>query len=145
MSLYLGIDPGQGGGIAWTGPNGPAAEPMPETEREIVELLAPQAAAAVAVLEFVRSSPQMGVTSAFSFGRNYGALRMVLVALGIPFLEVPPPKWQGVMGCRSGGDKNVTKRRALELFPGLRITHKTADALLLAAYCARQDWRGIGR
>jgi hypothetical protein len=36
------------------------------------------------------------------------------------------------------GDKNVSKRRAQELYPQLKITHSTADALLIATYGTRQ-------
>jgi hypothetical protein len=42
------------------------------------------------------------------------------------------------MGCLTGGDKNVSKNRALELFPEVdevkKITHATADALLIGKY-----------
>jgi hypothetical protein len=87
-----------------------------------------------AYIEQVASSPQMGVVSAFSFGRGYGNLEMALTAAGIPFERVRPQEWQKHMKCMSGGDKNVTKRRAQELFPSLKITHATADALLIAQY-----------
>jgi hypothetical protein len=39
----------------------------------------------------------------------------------------------------SKGDKNVTKRKAQELFPSLKITHATADALLIAEYLRRKN------
>lgn len=32
---------------------------------------------------------------------------------------------------------NVTKAKAQELFPKEKVTHATADALLLATYCKR--------
>lgn len=140
---YIGIDPGVAGGLAWTGPEGPAAERIPQTEREVFELLAAHAADAVAVIERVHSSPQMGVVSAFTFGRGYGFLRGCLVALGVPFVEVAPATWQKAMACLSHGDKKITKSRAAQLCPHLKVTHATADALLLALYCARQDWRGV--
>lgn len=144
---YLGIDPGQGGGLALVGEGGSIlmVEKMPQTERDLLDLLTlwsfPHQDESMATLEFVRSSPQMGVASAFKFGSGYGGLRMALVASGIPFNEVTPKKWQGVMQCRTGGDKNVTKRRAQELFPGAKVTHAVADALLLAEYGRRT--RGI--
>lgn len=146
--IYYGIDPGKGGGIAAVGENGDLlfADKMPDTERGIFELLsvmdrdwrdgsAPPPR--TAVLELVRSSPQMGVVSVFTFGRNYGALRMALAAHKIPFEEHTPAKWQGMMRCRSGGDKNVTKQRAQELFPDVKCTHNISDALLLAEFCRR--------
>ena len=69
-----------------------------------------------AYLEAVSSSPQMGVVSAFSFGRGYGNLEMALTAAGIPFERVRPQVWQKALGCMTKGDKNVSKRKAQELF-----------------------------
>lgn len=150
MSLYIGVDPGASGGIAALDETGAvvAALKMPETERDVLEAFSgldvfDLAGSARAVLEFVRSSPQMGVTSAFSFGRNYGALRMALVAARIPFDEVSPQKWQTAMRCLTKGDKNVSKRRAQELFPHQKVTHATADALLLAEFCRRTHGKAI--
>ena len=79
----------------------------------------------------------MGCVSAFTFGRGYGALLMALTAARIPFDVVQPAKWQQGLGCRSGGDKHVTKRRAQQLFPSVTVTHALADALLIAEFCRR--------
>ena len=79
----------------------------------------------------------MGVVSSFSFGRGYGNLEMALTAAGIPFERVRPQVWQKALGCMTKGDKNVSKRKAQELFPQLKITHATADALLLAEFGRR--------
>jgi hypothetical protein len=65
---------------------------------------------------------------------------MALTAADVPFDEVLPVKWQTVMGCRSGGDKNITKARAQQLFPHVKVTHAIADALLLAEFCRRAQW-----
>jgi len=91
-----------------------------------------------AYIEQVSSSPQMGVVSAFSFGRGYGNLEMALTAAGISFERVRPQVWQKALGCMTKGDKNVSKRKAQELFPDRKITHATADALLIAYYGTRQ-------
>jgi hypothetical protein len=64
---------------------------------------------------------------------------MALTAAGIPFERVTPQKWQKAMGCMTKGDKNVSKRRAQELFPQLKITHAIADALLIAEYGRKQN------
>ena len=85
----------------------------------------------------VHSSPQMGVRSAFTFGQSFGMAEMLLTCLGIPFERGRPQVWQRSLGCLTGGDKNVTKRRAQQLFPGVRITHANADALLIAEYGRR--------
>lgn len=135
----LGIDPGQSGGLAWIDDLGvPRAEKMPETERDTWELIRgikPN----LAVIEKVHSMPSQGVSSTFKFGQNYGFLRGCLIALAVPFWEITPAVWQKEMECLSGGDKNVTKSRAQQLFPQLKITHYTADALLIAAFARRRS------
>ena len=144
----IGIDPGKSGGIAWIGKNGHCVEKMPETCKEIWELLesithgfaswkAGNGVLYKAYIESVHSSPQMGVKSAFTFGNGFGHLEMALTAAGIPFERVRPQAWQKALGCLTGGDKNVSKRRAQELFPSLKITHATADCLLIAEYGRR--------
>lgn len=150
MKLFVGIDPGKGGGIAAIRENGSVFRvvPMPDTDRDIYEAVA--AVSSIdgntrACLEFVRSSPQMGVKSAFTFGQGYGGLKMALVVASVPFDEVTPQKWQKALGCLTKGDKNVSKRRAQELFPDIKITHKIADALLLAEYCRRTSTGATGR
>lgn len=143
MKHYIGIDPGQSGGIAVIGPDGVAAAyKMPDTERDVFDLLREIAGwygnNPVAVIESVHAMPKQGVTSSFTFGKGYGGLRMALIGLTIPFSDVTPQKWQKAIGCLTRGDKNVSKRKAQELFPALKITHATADALLLAEWLRRQ-------
>jgi hypothetical protein len=142
--VFLGIDPGTGGGFAAVDERGHwlATCRMPSNEQDVLAWLQQWPDGVTrAVLEYVRSSPQMGVRSAFTFGAGYGGLRMALVACNVPFDEVTPGKWQNVMQCRTGGDKNVTKRRATELFPGAKVTHAVADALLLAEFARRLEVR----
>lgn len=144
--MYLGIDPGVSGGLAVIVDGGHVYQTtkMPATERDLLDWLRTWVVdaqgvegRAVALIERVSASPQMGVVSAFSFGRGYGGLLMALTALEIPFDWIQPAKWQTFLSCRSGGDKNVTKRRAQQLFPHLTVTHAIADAALLAEYCRR--------
>lgn len=142
--IYIGIDPGKSGGVAFVNDDGYAhAHKMPDTDRDLLNLLNDRRNCR-ASLERVNAgvwghgkAGQMGVTSAFTFGKGYGAILMALTAASIPFDEVLPAKWQQVMGCRTGGDKNISKRRAQQLFPTLTVTHAIADALLLAEYCRR--------
>lgn len=143
---FIGVDPGASGGMALIDnelhPSEPEAFKIPETERDLWQLFAdlePRQFPAFAVIEAVHSMPKQGVASSFKFGRSYGFLRCCLIASGVPFEEVTPKKWQKKLGCLSKGDKNVTKARAQQLFPLLKITHATADALLLAEY-ARRLW-----
>lgn len=89
------------------------------------------------VIEDVHSSPQMGVCSAFSFGQNYGWWAGVLDGLCIPYTAVSPQKWMGALGCMTGGDKNVTLRKATQWYPSAKPTKSDADAILIATYASR--------
>lgn len=145
--IYIGIDPGKSGGIAVmdTILSFTQVSKMPETEKDIWEffrmLKERHQGGLYAVIEDVHAMPGQGVTSMFTFGSGLGGLRMALIGNGISFEKVSPMKWQKFMGCLSKGDKNVTKRKAQELFPNHTITHAVADALLIAEYARRN---GLG-
>jgi Holliday junction resolvasome RuvABC endonuclease subunit len=146
--ITIGIDPGKSGGIAWIIDGKPCVEKLPETLMDrwnLFESIASEVpmiyrqTETIAYIEQVHSSPQMGVKSAFSFGQTFGHLEMALTAANIPFKRVRPQEWQKAMKCLTGGNKNVSKARAQEIFPSLRITHATADALLIAEFGRSQN------
>lgn len=89
-------------------------------------------------VELVNASPQMGVTSAFTFGEGKGVLRGVLAAMGFSITYVTPQVWQRAMRVRKG--KDASRARAAELFPHSagefrRVKdHGRADAALIAAW-----------
>ena len=136
---YIGIDPGKSGGIAIISEEGAFAIKMPETEKDIFEYLRDNSYNSFCLIEQVHAMPGQGVTSMFNFGMGYGGLRMALIGANIPFETVTPQKWQKALGCRTGGDKNVSKRKAQELFPDIKITHAIADCLLIAHYAVRYN------
>ncbi len=146
--ITIGIDPGANGAIAWIDERGKSCvEKMPDTLQDLWDLIRditnfPRSAIDgrkyKAYIEQVSSSPQMGVVSAFSFGRGYGNLEMALTAAVIPFERVRPQVWQKAMGCMTKGDKNISKAKAQELFPDKKVIHATADALLIALYGSKQ-------
>lgn len=138
--LTLGIDPGQSGGVALLDDAGAIVhvQKMPETEHDTAELLSEFAPRIkFAFIEKVCAMPKQGVSSTWTFGQHYGFLRGLLVALRVPFDQVRPQEWQKAMACRTKGDKNISKAKAQQLFPNQKITHATADALLLAEHCRR--------
>lgn len=154
--LYIGIDPGQTGGIAYIVSDettDAAAEKMPATECDIwTSLCGYDEDDTRVVIEKVgpargKDGRKQGVSSAFKFGRNYGFLRGCVVASGVPFDEVAPQKWQREFGLVFPGTMNLTptekknrhKAKAQQLFPHLKITHAIADALLIAEW-ARRQW-----
>jgi len=138
MIGFLGIDPGVSGGMALIAESGVETFKLKNaTESDIArEIENWHVHIEFGVIEKVSSSPQMGVRSAFTFGMSYGFLRGVITGL-FPFEEVSPQKWQKAMGCMTKGDKNVSKAKAQQLFPQLKITHAIADALLIAEYARR--------
>lgn len=155
MNTYIGIDPGVSGGIALIdqGPvsNEPGAVKMPATERDIWDVFRTMETRPIfAYIEKLGGMPRdeqgrarQSGTTMFKMGLNNGLLRMALVASGIPFDEVLPKKWQAEFGLlkrpneTQTAKKNRHKQKAQQLFPSLKVTHATADALLLAEYCRR--------
>lgn len=152
--LVIGVDPGASGGISVVygevdgfpvGCQFGGAWKIPEGESSLVALLeglleqSPDSCF-VAYLEQVHSMPGQGVRSCFTFGKNYGLLRGVLVALGIDIVDVTPQKWQKTLGCRSGKGFTKTEHKrnlkvmAQEMCPELKVTNATADAILIARY-----------
>jgi crossover junction endodeoxyribonuclease RuvC len=88
-----------------------------------------------AIIEEVHSMPKQGVKSTFTFGRNVGQWDGLLTAAAIPYRFVTPLTWMKLLRCQSHGDKNITKAAAQRLFPSQTITHRNADAFLIAEYC----------
>lgn len=91
-------------------------------------------------LEFVHASPQMGVSSSFSFGRSSGIIHGATGALAIPLTEVPPSVWKPRLGCTA--DKKQTVAQANKLIPSGSSMWKLvkhadrAEAALIALYGA---------
>lgn len=152
-TLILGIDPGVSGGFAWQvlgDPRSADASKMPDTEADAANLLKRLIGEHRnwhAYLERVGATPQMGVCSAFTFGKNYGLLRGLLAGFAIPFDEVTPIRWQADFGLRSAkklGKGDTEKHRAIkakaqQLFPALQVTNAKAAALLICEYGARMQ------
>lgn len=146
--LYLGLDPGANGGIAVVDLHGGlvALLPLHETVDELVGYLTQVGAAhrgeLRAFLEHVWTTGY-GHGGDFKLGRSFGRLEAALSAAAIPHQLVLPKKWQQEFsiaypqGASSSAKKTLTKATAQRLFPGVPITHATADALLLAEYCRR--------
>lgn len=158
MLAYLGIDPGKSGGAAVISHADRSSAPIVEfafsfkdkTECEIFDFFDSLPTIDSARLENVSASPQMGVTSAFTFGRGYGFLTGIITALGFSYELVTPQVWQRSMKCMSAGKKIVTRKKAQQLYASQfplengpkQITDYIADALLIATYCSRRE-RGL--
>ena len=143
--VFVGVDPGAKGAIAWIGPADVGAEPFTNlNQHQIWELFrwlhGCYGTRLVGYIESVNAYPKQGVVSSFRFGEAYGLVQGYLVAAEIPFERVSPAKWQSGLNCRAKGDKRALVARAAQLFPGLGVVGRdTADALLIAEYC-RRTW-----
>jgi len=143
---YIGIDPGKSGAIAFIPPTGdPWTVKNTSTDKDLVDAMRDARGFGAgeelfAVIEKVHAMPSNGVAGMFKFGASFGALQMLCTALSIPFELVTPQTWQREMKCLTKGDKNVTKAKAQELFPSVKVIHANADALLLAEYGKRKGF-----
>ena len=151
-AVYIGVDPGMSGGLAFICGSTVDVYAMPATERDIWDAIYDVLAShpdteRFAVIErvggFIQGNPSPG-SAMFRFGTSYGGLRMALIGNDVPFDDVPPQKWQKFLGVTprrkdesKTAFKNRLKSRAQALFPQIKVTLATADALLLAEYCRR--------
>ena len=79
----------------------------------------------------------------FVFGDGNGFLRGCCMMAGFRFETVPPRTWQGALGLHKDKGmgktewKNLLKDRAQKLFPQIKVTLSTADALLILEFSRR--------
>ena len=160
QKTIVGIDPGKDGALAWF-----------ETHSDYVQSFRFKGKAVRAIAEWlytiwkksVKDQRELhifiekvgvmrhdGRKSASTFGKGTGRLEgyctMLQVLPGpksVQLYHVPPATWQTELGCLTGGDKNITKMQAAELFPTQKVVHGNADALLIADYGCKI--MGVGR
>lgn len=146
--VILGIDPGLAGGVAVCHEGKMTAYNMPQTYTDIfdffegiVKAYAPDEV--VAFLEDVgHGMPGQSSKATATFARHCGYLEMALYALKVRTYEVKPQKWQKAYSNTLGKSsqyekrewKNRLKQLAQQMYPGLKVTLKTADAILIAEY-----------
>jgi len=91
----------------------------------------------------LRTRVSQGVHSTWKFAENFGSIKGILTALHIPFELVTSHVWQKGMGCLTGGDKNISKAKAQQLFPDIKCTHAISDALLICEFGRRMRNQGV--
>lgn len=146
--IHIGIDPGTTGAVAFIWPDG-GVSVYDFADR--TALMALQAANQKmnnpkAFVEKVASMPGQGVSTTFKFGKSTGQVVGWLEALGIPFEEITPTKWQRLVfdsGSKPKDRKVASLEMARKLFPGAinslkrKKDHNRADALLIAEACRK--------
>ena len=151
---FVGIDPGNGGGIAVLTDEGSddidiITRKFPEDVRDVGLFLrtATSNTNYRVAIEKVHSMPKQGVKSTFTFGMNYGIWIGALRTLDIDFIKVQAKQWQGHYEIPSNiayyDRKKELKEIAIELFPNQRVTMYICDALLIANYCRETHYSKI--
>ena len=158
MKWVCGFDPGYFGGLAFYNPGAfVSVYDMPlsfdKHKKKSVDgyalkmiLDAHRADLAFAAIERVHAMPGQGVTSMFHFGEGLGVIKGVLSALSIPFIEVEPSVWKGVLGL--GPDKKKSLDLARKVFgnvhfPKMKDNGK-AEAALIAKFAYERLGKGYG-
>lgn len=142
----MGVDPGKSGAMALIDGEGEHVSTfkLKETPRDVWDWLKEfRDSVSYCVLEKVNAMPKQGVSSSFKFGENFGFCQGLLIASEIRFELSRPQRWQKSLGCLTRGDKNVTKERAQQMFPEVKITHALADALLIAEFARKVRSRAV--
>jgi hypothetical protein len=144
MKAVIGIDPGAKG----------AAFFKSEGRTELIKLMPLEAFLAflkdykrwydiTVYLERVGAMPSDGKHNAFAFGKNTGSIVGICAAYDLPIIEIAPQVWQREfrLGSRFP-DKKLRKHahvsKAKKLFPKIKVTLETADAILIAEYGYRR-------
>mgnify|MGYP001463378538 CR=1 FL=1 len=148
----IAFDPGKGGGFALLRPNG-SIDPRPWTVEhealEIIQSLDPVSYEAVIedVPPFVAAATSSA--SSFKLGYNYGFIVGAVRGHGLPTHLVKPQIWQkGLVGLKPKMGYTARKRQlkdnAVRLYPDLKITNATADAVLIMNFWKkeRSKWTG---
>lgn len=161
MKTLIAIDPGKNGGIAFgfvhSLQSGQVlAFAMPDTDGDVLDLLKNRILAdhaegseSIVYLEHVggyaggAGSPGSAM---FNFGQGFGFLKGAVMALGVRLELVKPQLWQKsfhlgtASACASKTEwKNKLKVEAQRRFPGIKVTLKTADALLILDWARSQE------
>ena len=149
MKPYLGIDPGATGAMALILPNYQTVlhdyDNDPITAIKWLEDMILYHGQPKVALEKVHAVQGQGISSTFKFGLNTGIIKGLLFAMGLPFIEVTPQRWQAFSQVpkKSNPSDKPSLIVAKQLFPLADITlkkhHGRADALLLAYYAKQNN------
>jgi crossover junction endodeoxyribonuclease RuvC len=147
----LGVDPGIRGGLAIVLiVDGAAPRLIDAIDIPTVGIKAGERIDAIAVRSWIETHcpdhalvergqalPRQGGSSGFKFGRACGAIEAAIALCNVPLTIVEPSQWKKLHGLR-GKDKEQSRQRTLQLFPGAhsllarKKDHQRAEAALIA-------------
>jgi len=160
--FYLGADPGETGGIAMVNEDGVCvfAEKMPALAQGLLDMLRMlEDNTEIVACAIERIDPRPTVyydkkqkaristilrSTCIIYG-DYLQLHMAMLAIRHEPIIIAPRDWQRALECpvKVKGEKKSKHKANLadyarKLFPDVKITLSTADALLIAEYCRRK-------
>ena len=147
-TLFIGIDPGKSGGIAYIDTECGISGTEPYSDKALIDLCNSESRKGQNVmccLEKVGARPGQGVVSMFSFGQSVGYIKGVLESFRIPYQEISPQKWKKEFGLNS--EKAASAEVCRKLFPDVSLLATPrckkphdgmAEALLMAEYARRK-------
>lgn len=136
--VYIGIDPGAKGGISIM--EGDNVKAIPYSNEALIDICQLYQDRASVVVENVHAMPGQGVTSMFTFGKNFGYILGVLEAYQMPYILVDPRTWKHYFGISA--DKKSSIRKCKELYPGISLlptkrSRKESDGMAESILLAR--------
>ena len=159
-ALYLGVDPGYSGALAWLDASTGELQvyPMPIfavstvagrkrteiDEDQLAAIIATHAQATrLAAIELVGGVQGQAAGASFNFGFATGCVRQAVASAGIRRITPAPQSWKRAMGVTA--DKDTSRREASRRWPQHAklwplVKHDgLAEAALLAQYAAQRD------
>lgn len=155
MNIYIGIDPGQKGGVCAIDRDMKIVEmfAMPKDPLDLFVFLRMhrKKIARVCIEKSHACRPGQSTNASFSYGYGYGLIIGCLIYNYIPYKTIPPKTWQKLMICTKR-HKDDPKKRALisankvfkkrsDFWLATKRSTKPhdgmIDAALIAAYCLK--------
>lgn len=148
-AIFVGIDPGKNGALAairdserpMLVPFEDDGESYINVFRRLFSIRRDTLAPVYVMVEKVWAMPHEGVSSAFSFGMNFGLICGIAKSIGFEVESATPQQWQKHFGI--SGDKQEHIAKAKEMFPSANLKRTPrckkdhdgfADAILIAEY-----------
>lgn len=156
--VILGIDPGNNGGMVqltrWDESHDWSVEHVFKLERgekEIARFVRTVTEVTLHSVAYLEKVHGWGEGRSFNFGKYYGFVRGVLVALEVPIVDVTPQAWMKEMAVPPQKGQKAAHRQAMRELAGsiqaeVSSTNWNAAAILIAFYGLRQQggtYRGL--
>ena len=146
--IYIGIDPGRSGGMCVIENDFIKAYPCPSNIQDMAIMFAMaisvnETKTVVAYIEKVWARPTDAKGSIWKFAENYGSWKGIAGAYEIDLIAVAPQVWikyYNIPKLDKTRRKRYLRDKARAMYPSLKkVTLKTADAILIAAYGKEKD------